>query len=411
MAIDETARPAGRWTTTTSTESAARGRRRRRRAAGAAIAALLALQVPPAVHAAGGVELSTPYAGVAVEPGETASFELTLVSNAERRVALAVTAVPDGWEATLRGGGFILDGVMAGPGNAPEITLDVEVPEGATDGRYRVSVRASGGGEAVDTLDLDLRVAVAAGGSVTLTTDNPALRDDASATFPFSLRLENGTPRELTFSLSTESPGVGWNVEANPSGQAQAASVLVGAGDQETISVSVDPPDTAPAGTYPIRVTATAGEQTATAELEVEIIGRTEMQFTTPDDRLSATASAGQSKDIQVVVRNTGTAPVAAVSLTATAPQGWEVTFDPAEIAQVLPDQTQTATAHLVPSGNAIAGDYVVTFTASTADGTSQEFDMRVTVETGLSWGLIGIALIILTLVGLSWVFQRYGRR
>jgi uncharacterized membrane protein len=36
---------------------------------------------------------------------------------------------------------------------------------------------------------------------------------------------------------------------------------------------------------------------------------------------------------------------------------------------------------------------------------------MRVTVDTSLSWGLIGIALILLTIVGLSWVFQRYGRR
>jgi uncharacterized membrane protein len=36
---------------------------------------------------------------------------------------------------------------------------------------------------------------------------------------------------------------------------------------------------------------------------------------------------------------------------------------------------------------------------------------MRITVDTALSWGLIGIALILLTLVGLGWVFQRYGRR
>ena len=378
----------------------------RRLAAGLTVAGLAALQLAPAARAAGGVELST-----AVEPGNTVSFDLDITSNAERRVDLAVTSVPDGWTATIRGGGFIVDGVTAGPSGSPDLTLDVEVPDTATDGTYEVSVRASGGGAAVDTLDLGLRVAAAAGGSVTLTTDNPALRDDAESTFPFSLNLENDTPRELTFAMSTESPDAGWIVNATPSGQTQVASFAVAAGASETISVSVDPPDTVAAGTYPITVTATAGDQSATAELQVEIVGKTDMVLTTPDDRLSANAEAGRQKDLQVVVQNNGTAPIAAVSLSGTAPQGWEVTFDPESVPQVLPDQAQTATVHITPSGSAIAGDYVVTLTARTADGASEAINMRITVDTPWSWGLIGIALILLTLVGLSWVFQRYGRR
>jgi uncharacterized membrane protein len=388
-----------------------RPRARRRLAAALAIGALAAVQLAPAARAAGGVELSTPYAAVAVEPGSTASFALDVTSNAERRVSLAVVAVPAGWTATIRGGGFIVDAVTAGPTGAPDVTLDVDVPDTATDGTYRVSVRASGGGEAVDTLDLDLRVAAASGGAVTLTTDNPALRDDATATFPFSLSLENGTPRELTFALSTESPGPGWIVNATPSGQAQVASFAVAAGAQETVAVSVDPPDTAAAGTYPITVTASAGDQTASAELQVEIVGNSSFRLTTPDQRLSTNASAGQTKDFQVLVVNDGTAPVTAVTLAGTAPTEWTVVFDPATVASVAPNDPQEVTVHLTPSGSAIAGDYNVTLTASTADGARESIEMRVTVDTSLSWGLIGIALILLTLVGLSWVFQRYGRR
>jgi uncharacterized membrane protein len=388
-----------------------RPRSGRRVAAWLAIATFAALPLAPTVRAAGGVELSTPYAAVAVEPGNKASFALDITSNVERRVSLAITAVPDGWTAAIRGGGFIVDGVTAGPAGAPDVTLDIEVPDTATDGAYRVTVRASGGGDAVDTLDLDLRVAAKSGGSVTLTTDNPALRDDAAATFPFSLSLENGTPRELTFALSTEAPGVGWIVNATPSGQTQVASFAVAAGASETVSVSVDPPDTVAAGTYPITVTATAGDQSATAELQVEIVGNVAFRLTTPDQRLSANASAGQTKDIQVLVVNDGTAPVTAITLAGTAPTEWTVTFDPETVATVAPNDPQEVTVHLTPSGSAIAGDYNVTLSASTADGTRESIEMRITVDTSLSWGLIGIALILLTLVGLSWVFQRYGRR
>lgn len=376
-----------------------------------AIGTLASLQLAASARAAGGVELSTPYAAVAVEPGKTVSFALVIKSNAERRVSLDATAVPDAWKATIRGGGFIVDGVTAGPSGAPDVTVDVDVPDTATDGTYRVSVRASGGGDAVDTLNLDLRVAAASGGTVTMETTNPALRDVATATFPFSLTLKNGTPRELTFSLSTESPGAGWTVTATPSGQTQVASFAVAAGASQTISVSVKAPETVAAGTYPITVTASAGDQTATTELQVEIVGNVAFRLVTPDQRLSTNASAGQRKDFQVLVVNDGTAPVTGISLAGTAPQDWTVDFDPKTVDQVGANASQPITVQLTPSGSAIAGDYNVTLTASTADGGSEAIQMRVTVDTSLSWGLIGIALIILVLVGLSWVFQRYGRR
>jgi uncharacterized membrane protein len=34
-----------------------------------------------------------------------------------------------------------------------------------------------------------------------------------------------------------------------------------------------------------------------------------------------------------------------------------------------------------------------------------------VTIETSLLWGAIGLALIAIVLVGLWWVFRRFGRR
>jgi uncharacterized membrane protein len=385
----------------------------RRLFASLTLAALAAVPFAPTASAAGGLEISTPYSAVAVEPGQSTSFDLTLTSNAERQVAFQVTAVPDGWTATVRGGGFIVDGVTAGPGLEHELTLDVEVPEGTADGDYDLTLQANGGGEAVDTLQLSLRVAAAAAGTVSLTTDNPLLRDDATATFPFSLTLANDTPRELTFALSTTSPGSGWIVNATPSGQAQAASVIVAAGETSTISVSVDPPDGAPAGTYDIGITANAGDQTAQSALQVEIVGQVDLSLTTADGRLSTDASAGQQKDLSLRLINGGTAPITNVSLSGTGPNEWDINFDTPTVAAVQPGDAaaQTVTAHIVPSGSAIAGDYQVTLTATTADGVSESIQVRVTVNTSQIWGLVGIALIVLTLVGLFWVFQRYGRR
>ena len=67
-------------------------------------------------------------------------------------------------------------------------------------------------------------------------------------------------------------------------------------------------------------------------------------------------------------------------------------------------------TATIVPSNDAIAGDYVVTYSAKTTDANGT-VDIRMTIETSPLFGFVGLALIALVLFGLWWVFQRYGRR
>ena len=70
-------------------------------------------------------------------------------------------------------------------------------------------------------------------------------------------------------------------------------------------------------------------------------------------------------------------------------------------------------TASIVPTGDAIAGDYVITFTAasSQASQATATADLRFTVETSTLWAIVGIAVIVLTLLALGWVFRTYGRR
>ena len=196
---------------------------------------------------------------------------------------------------------------------------------------------------------------------------------------------------------------------AQVTSQAQAASTVVKAGSSTSIGVTAKAPEDATAGTYPITVDATSGDKTAHADLSIEITGSYSLTLSTPDGRLNANASAGGTTDLSVVVTNTGTADVADVALSAAAPTGWTVTFDPATVTVPANGNIQ-ATAHLKPSADAIAGDYVATFRA-TSPAASATADIRVTIETSLLWGAVGIALIALVLIGLWWTFRRYGRR
>jgi uncharacterized membrane protein len=151
----------------------------------------------------------------------------------------------------------------------------------------------------------------------------------------------------------------------------------------------------------------TSGDKTKRAS--VEITGSYDLELTTPDGRLSANASAGSQTDLSFLLRNGGTADVPDVSLSASTPTGWTVTFEPETVTVPALGEVQV-TAHLTPSGSAIAGDYVATFNAR-SDLADAETEMRVTIETSLVWGIVGVGLIALVLAGLWWTFRRYGRR
>jgi len=373
--------------------------------AAVAIAAALA----PAAMAVPGLELSTPFPAVRVEPGGTASFDLTIDTTTDRRVDLAIDGVPSGWTASFRGGGAVIDGAFVKASASPEITLDVDVPEGTAGGNNRLTIRATSG-DLRESLAVDVRVTEQAAGDITLTTDNPEVEGSSDETFTFNLDLKNDTPGDIVFRFDVEAP-TDWDVTATPSGESQATTVNVAAGASQVVNVSANPPDETAAQTYPIKVTATGDGKTATADLSVIITGSFSMTFSTPNQVLSTTANAGAAKQIQFTITNTGTAPLTNVVLSApTIPTDWK--FDPGDpIPEIAPNsEPVTVTATLTPANQAIAGDYALQFRAA-AEKETQNMTYRVTIETPQLWGILGIVLIVAVLGGLYWVFRTYGRR
>jgi len=110
------------------------------------------------------------------------------------------------------------------------------------------------------------------------------------------------------------------------------------------------------------------------------------------------------------VVTNTGTAPADNVQLSASAPEGWKITFDPKTIDRVAPNQHQEVQARISPPANAIAGDYVTTF-SSASRGENGTAHFRVTVATSTEWGIAGVGIIGAALLIMVGAVTRFGRR
>lgn len=354
-----------------------------------------------------GLVITTPFPSVEVDPGGDVTFPLTVTTTQPEVVALAVTQAPEAFETIIRGGGFTVGSVYTGA-ETEGLEFEVQVAAETAPGDYPVVLRATGSAGFTD-LPLTLTVQEGAGGTITLTSDVPLQRGDTGTTFTFNATLANETAQELTFTLdATGQPD--WDVSAEFAGQAQAASITIPAGDQQTVNVTAVPPVDAQAGVFPITLQANSGDQTATAEFAVELTGTFALVLDTDDGRLSTTVTSGATSTLNLVLTNSGSADLTGLTLDATPPEGWEVTFEPEQIAVIPAGGSVSATATVRPRDNSVTGDYQISITAQ-GDDADDQIEVRATVETSSLWGFVGIGLIGLVLVGLFLVFRRYGRR
>jgi uncharacterized membrane protein len=381
--------------------------RRIREGLSLAAAGFLVLGLAVPVHAAAGLSLTTPFPGVAASPDSRVTFNLEVDANESGLIDLEIIGVPESWSASLHGGGLVVNRVLLNGSDPTEVRLDVDVPADAT-GTTRMTVIASDNESRVE-LPIDVTVEAEAEGEVSLSTDFPSLRGAAGTTFTFNMQVRNDRAEDLTYTGTAQGPP-GWSITAQPTGQSQAVSATVTAGAEAGLTVTVNPPESAAAGTYPVDVVATVGTERIEHQLQVEITGSYSLEVSTPTQALSARGPSGATTEQEFTIINTGTAPVTAIELTSTPPSEWEVVFEPAAIESIPAGQTVTVKARITPSGEAIAGDYELTVRAN-GEEADADTEIRFTVEAGILGAVLGALLIAAAIAGLYWVFRRYGRR
>ena len=378
-------------------------------------AAVATFALAPAALAQG-LTITTPFPAVVADPGGTAEFGVTVTTEAPERVDLSVVSQPDGWTATLRGGGSTIAAVTTGPDSEAsgqiraQFTVEVEIPDTAGVGSNQVVIEGRSASGVSSRLTLDLTIAEQVPGAVVLESEFPTQGGSPDDTFAFDLELRNDSNQEVTLSFEADPP-VGWRATVRPgTGDTDATTAVLEAGGISSVNVTIDPPPDAAVGTYNIPVRAIGGPEPAEAEVAVEITGSFGLDLTTSDQRLDARVTAGGPTTLTLVLTNTGSAPLVDVQLTAQPPRNWTVTFAQETVANIDAGASQQVEATITPAGAAVAGDYVISVNARNPEA-NDRIELRTTVETSPIGGLIGIGVLIAVAVGLFLVFQRYGRR
>lgn len=358
-----------------------------------------------------GLYLLTDYPALTVQAGATSTVSLRLHNYGlpPERLALSVSGVPQGWTATILGGGQPVAAAMPATGKDVSLQLRLDVPESAQSGTQTLTVTARGGSQ-----EISLPIAVTLGkdlpAKLTLEPKLPALRGTPTSSFEYQMTVKNDSGRNLVVSLSAKAPQNFATKFTEAYGSQELSSLPVEAGQSKDIKLAVRPPARVGAGKFPVAVTVSAEGASADANVVMEIVGQAELKLTGRDGVVSARAEAGNQTSIPIVVSNEGTAPAEAVELSGSAPSGWKVEFDPKQIERIPPGERVEAQLLLTPSAKALAGDYMTSLRASSR-GESASSDFRIAVATSTYWGMAGAGIIGIALLIMVGAIARYGRR
>lgn len=358
-----------------------------------------------------GLWLSTPFPSLSVPVDEPISLDLEVHSSGlpPQQVKLSLSQVPADWSGVFLGNGRPVRSVFVAPDSTAKLTLKLVPPEGIRTGSHQFELAAVGDGGQYK-LPIEVSFDDVMPTRLSLEPELPALRGTPTSSFNFAVKLRNDSGREAVARLEAMAPA-GFEVTFKERyGSQELTSVPIKAGESRDLSVTVEPHPRVEAGVYQVGVRAATEDDNAETMLALDIVGRPELALTGMNDRLSGKAVAGEQTPLTLIVANRGTAPAQNVEFRASEPSDWNVEFVPESLEALPAGEQREVKALITPSSEAIAGDYMLTLTAS-GDDASESSEFRITVETSTLWGIIGILVIAAAVVVLALAVLRFGRR
>lgn len=352
------------------------------------------------------VTLYTPYTKISVPPGESIDYAIDVINNSKelQTVDISVGGIPGGWNYSIKSGGYTVGQVSILPGERKSISLKVDVPLRVNKGNYRFTVIAG----AIYSLPLIVNISEQGTFKTEFTTGQANMQGNVNATFTFNTNLKNRTGDKQQYAFVANAPR-GWTVTFKANYQ-PVTSVETEPNTTTAIIVEVKAPDKIEAGKYKIPVTASNGSSSADLELEVVITGSYNMELSTPTGLLSTNITAGESMQLDLVVVNTGSSELIGIQPEASAPVNWSISFDPKKVERLQTGQSTHIYATIKADKKAIPGDYVVGMETKTPEASSK-VSFRISVETSLLWGWVGVLITLAALGSVFYLFRKYGRR
>ena len=364
-----------------------------------------------------GITMAFEYPEVIINKGDDVTVDLIVknIGKRDENVYFTMPSAPAGWKIKIKTYSFSIMSVHVPEDDKKDVQFSAEPGKDTKPGAYTFKVKGrteDGKLKVSHTLKVTLRERKEEikKGEIELTTSYPVLQGQNDAKFEFSIDLKNKTDKENTFNLTAKVPK-NWQANFKPPYEDKYISSLrLKDNENKSLNVEVTPDRFCKAGDYLIPVTVTAGGSKAEAELKVIITGTYKLEAGTPTGLLSLETEKGKPGNMSVYVKNNGSATIPNIEFLSVKPENWKVEFKPEKIEYIDPGDLKQVEVSITPAEEALVGDYAVGLSIR-GEKTSDDLEMRVTVNASAAWGWIGIGIIVLVILGLFGLFVTLGRR
>lgn len=339
--------------------------------------------------------------------GDGVTFPITIQNfeSVDETFSLSATS-PGGWSTKYDYNNKDIYQIYVPASSTRVVNLVVETPYTANIGQQTVKAK-------VGDTTLDLYVDIT---SVNESVDISAKLSSQIAYIGdkiyYDLSLDNLQATENDYKLSVTGLPDNWYymyLDSRTS-SSELAETVVPASTTKSLVLEIVPPYSVSAGDYNFTaVITTPANETIAKDLSLKLKSGSGMTINT--DKLAYTASPGQTFKINVYVTNSGSGTALTnVYPVVSAPSGWVVSSSPNSTNTIKAGETQTFVISVQPPGNIVASDYDVTVKV-VSDQAQGSDEFRITIVTSSYIPYIAGGIIVVVLVGLVFLYRKYGRR
>jgi uncharacterized membrane protein len=342
--------------------------------------------------------------------GSSVTFELTIRNPLDKILTGQISVIaPDGWTVSiLREDGIHLYDVSLEPGEYLRAVLKVNIPEDAQPGRYEVKVQAPSQ-ELVSSQSFYIIVTRGVF-NPRVYTGTPYVEAYAGGSASFPIDVENTGDSDGMLSINVTRLPSGYSWKLNDQAGNILSKVYLKANEKKRLNLVVNVPPLEEPKTIPFSLEAYAPESSSKLSLTLGILGFYSMSYETQNFYTQTTA--GSESSFRVEVKNNGYSVLTNVRLVLTSvPEKFRVKYEPEVISILKPQERAVFVLRITTDADVSAGDYFVSFQVKSDQYSLSTVSLRVFVVQRTEMIFAGIAMVVILLSALFFIYRRYGRR
>jgi hypothetical protein len=244
---------------------------------------------------------------------------------------------------------------------------------------------------------------------VGLSSDFPGKSVKVNESVSFDVRITNNGIVGRVYVLSVKEAPSAWNIQLLSGGDV-VNRVFVGSKSSQSFQVKTTPLD---AGSNVITVMAASGDDKGQLQLYVDASQDADyrLELIVPED---ISLSAGESRNVEAIVRNNGSARLSKVMLDIgqdDVPQSLTANVQTRAVDKLDPGQSQRFVVQVYARADAGTGTDKLYMRAVSNEAKTDQKSMQVSYSTSNTWLGMGIAIALIAILAFGFIVWKYGRR